>query len=99
MGEAFGGWGDNWGYDDKKTFKVDKSGGDLGDFIGTIRSYADDKNYGFIECDELKKEGYNDVFLHGDMKKGYRKGNIVKFTCVLTKDGRPVAVNLKSGLK
>jgi len=81
----------------EKKFKVDKSGGVLGEFTGNIKSFGWKKNYGFITCDELAE--YGDVFLHGDQKKGYREGQIVKFTCVINAEGKPVAIDLKSGLK
>ena len=90
-----GGWKGGGGYE--KKFKVDKSGGELGEFTGSIKSFGDWKYYGFIECAELAQ--YGDVFLHGDEKKGYRQGHTVKFTAVLNKDGKPVAIDLKSGLK
>uniref|UniRef100_A0A7S2NUQ4 CSD domain-containing protein n=1 Tax=Zooxanthella nutricula TaxID=1333877 RepID=A0A7S2NUQ4_9DINO len=80
-------------------FVVDDSGGVLGEFVGTIRSYHDGKCYGFIECADLEPHGYKDVFLHGDMKKGYRVGHKVKFTAFLTKEGKCQAKELKSGLK
>merc|ERR1711924_298771 len=88
--EVKGGW-------QQKKFKIDKSGGELGEFTGTIKSFAWKTNYGFIECPELKE--YGDVFLHGDMKKGYQQGQKVKFTCVVNAEGKPVAIDLKSGLK
>lgn len=84
-----------WGY--SGTFKVDRSGGELGEHTGTIKSFGYSKNYGFIECAELAEHG--DVFLHGDEKKGYQQGQIVKFDAVLNKDGKPVAIKLRSGLK
>merc|ERR1712060_138958 len=83
----------------KGKFTVDESGGVLGEFLGTIRSYHDGKCYGFIECADLEPHGYKDVFLHGDMKKGYRVGQKVKFTAFLTKEGKCQAKDLKSGLK
>jgi len=89
-----GGKGKKW----ESNFKVDKSGGELGEFTGTIKSFVHIKNYGFIVCDELT-ESYGDIFLHGNMKKGYVEGNVVKFTAVLNKDGKAVATDLKSGLK
>lgn len=81
------------------TYKVDDSGGELGEFVGTIKSFGEAKNYGFIQCEDIVAAGYGDVFLHGDMKKGYQVGNKVKFTCILNKEGKPHAKDLKSGLK
>mmetsp|Transcript_5076 Transcript_5076/g.7843 ORF Transcript_5076/g.7843 Transcript_5076/m.7843 type:complete len:131 (-) Transcript_5076:107-499(-) len=82
----------------KSKFQVDKSGGELGEFVGTIKSFGAQKNYGFIECPDLLAT-YGDVFLHGDMIKGYKQGHIVKFTAVINKDGKANAIDLKSGLK
>merc|ERR1712107_56270 len=89
-----GGWSGGSG---KTTFKVDTSGGELGEFVGTIKSFSPTKFWGFIECPDLKQ--YGDVFLHGDMKKGYKQGQKVKFTAFLNKDGKAQAKDLKSGLK
>merc|ERR1712050_81345 len=83
----------------QKKFKIDKSGGELGEQLGTIKSFSAKTNYGFIECPEVTAAGYGDVFLHGDMIKGYQQGQTVKFDCILNKDGKPVAINLRSGLK
>jgi len=96
-----GGGGASWGkgggkWNNKSNFKVDKSGGELGEFTGTIKSFGFQKHYGFIECEEA---GQGDIFLHGDQKKGYQPGQTVKFECVLNKDGKANAINLKSGLK
>merc|ERR1711957_445268 len=100
MGGKGGGWGggggDGWKH---KKFDVDKSGGELGEFKGKIKGKFM-RGYGFIESDEVKAAGHDcDVFLHGDQKKNYQEGNTVKFTCVLNKDGKPVAIDLKSGLR
>eukprot|EP00928_Gymnodinium_smaydae_P005580 TRINITY_DN1189_c0_g2_i2.p2 TRINITY_DN1189_c0_g2~~TRINITY_DN1189_c0_g2_i2.p2 ORF type:complete len:173 (-),score=51.16 TRINITY_DN1189_c0_g2_i2:144-590(-) len=96
LGGKGGGKGER--YEWKQTFVVDKSGGELGEFIGTIKSFSEWKNYGFITCPELASYG-GDVFLHGNMKKGYRQGQTVKFTAVVTKEGKVNAIDLKSGLK
>jgi len=83
----------------QKTFQADESGGVLGEFTGTIKSFVDKNYYGFIECPQLQAMGYQDAFLHGDEKKGYRVGHTIKFTAVISKDGKPQAKDLKSGLK
>lgn len=82
-----------------KTWKVDDSGGELGEFTGLIKGFDARTWYGFIESEEVTNAGYGDVFLHGNELKLFRKGQTVKFTCVLNKDGKPVATKLKSGLK
>jgi cold shock CspA family protein len=81
------------------TFKVDKSGGELGECIGEIRSFNEKTNYGFIDCPDVAAAGYGDVFLHGDMKKLYKQNMTVKFDCVINSKGKAVAINLRSGLK
>lgn len=98
-GGNFGGKG---GGKDQRSYTakpVDESGGVLGEYTGTIKSFSERTFYGFIECPEIKSSGYQDVFLYGDQKKGYRVGHTVKFTAVLNKEGNPVAKDLKSGLK
>jgi len=93
------GKGGGKGWSGPSTFKVDESGGVLGEFTGTIKSFADGTGYGFIECEQIKAEYNKDIFLHRDHKKGYQVGNTVKFTCVLTGKGQPQAKDLKSGFK
>merc|ERR1719335_716919 len=85
------GGGGGWGW--QNNFKIDKSGGELGEFTGTIKSSG--RSYGFIECPEA---GKGDIFLHWEERKQYKKGQKVKFTLVLNKDGKPHAIKLKSGL-
>merc|ERR1712032_1342068 len=85
-------WGGGGGWGGKQ-FKVDNSGGELGEFTGTIKSFGFNKNYGFIECDELAE--HDGVFLHGDERRGYQLGDKVKFSACLNKDGKPEAYNLK----
>merc|ERR1711998_46130 len=81
-----GGWGGGGNWGGGKKFKADKSGGELGEFKGEIKSFVYKKYYGFIECPELAE--YGDVFLHGDELRQYKKGQTVKFTAVLNKDGK-----------
>merc|ERR1719215_1234618 len=92
------GGGGNWG-GRYKDFTVDKSGGELGEFTGDIKSFNDKKGYGFIVSEEVKAQGHDtDVFVHGQMIKQFKPGMTVKFTCVLNKDGKPVAIDIKSGI-
>lgn len=81
------------------SFVVDRSGGELGQCIGNIKTFDLKKNYGFIACKQLAAAGHGDVFLHGSMRGRYKAGQTVKFTAVLNQDGKPVAVDLRSGLK
>merc|ERR1712194_325563 len=77
----------------------DESGGVLGEFTGTIKTFNEMKGFGFIECEDIKAKYEKDVWLHGCQMKGYRVGHTVKFTAYLTKKGDPQAKDLKSGLK
>jgi len=76
------------------TFQIDNSGGDLGEFNGTIKRFGYEKNYGFIHCEELAPE-YGDVFLHGDMRGDFEPGQTVTFTGIVNKDGKAVAIDLR----
>merc|ERR1712187_10997 len=94
-----GGGGGGGGYKKKsyKKFKADTSGGVLGEYSGQIKSFAKKGGYGFIECADLAEHG--DIFLHWDEIKGYKKGQTVKFTAFLNKEGKAQAKDVKSGLK
>lgn len=77
-----------------KPFRVDKSGGDLGEFTGKIKSGG--LFYGFIECPEAVSSGvYGDIFLHASERGDYVKGQTVKFTLVLNRAGKATAIDLK----
>merc|ERR1712048_1037338 len=69
----------------------------LGEYKGKIISAGG--KFGFIKCDELKKEYKDDVFVLKDELKAYRKGNVVKFTAFVDTSGKLQAKDLKSGLK
>merc|ERR1719393_976745 len=92
------GWGGK-GASPYGKFHIDESGGVLGEFTGTIKSFGEWKGFGFIESAELQAMGYKDAFLHGEMKKGYQVGHTVKFTAFINGKGQVQAKDLKSGLK
>merc|ERR1712113_1369576 len=54
--------------------------------------------YAFVDCDALKRQGYDKVFIMRDELKEYQVGQIVKFTAYLDSLGRLQGKNLKSGL-
>lgn len=61
---------------------------DIGDFIGTIKSYNSDKGFGFIVSPVLRAQGYDtDVFLPPDTIGSFAVGSSVAFTA-FKKDGR-----------
>eukprot|EP00929_Paragymnodinium_shiwhaense_P116895 TRINITY_DN868_c0_g4_i1.p1 TRINITY_DN868_c0_g4~~TRINITY_DN868_c0_g4_i1.p1 ORF type:complete len:148 (-),score=58.17 TRINITY_DN868_c0_g4_i1:177-620(-) len=91
-GKGFGGKGfggkpmrgpGSWG-----KYVLDEAGGVLGEYVGTIKSFSARTGYGFIECPDLKAMGYQDAFMHGDIKKDFNSGDTVKFTAFLTGKGQ-----------
>lgn len=75
---------------------ADESGGILGQFCGTLKSFADSTGYGFIECADLQVMGFPDVFLHHSQKQHYNVGDAVYFTAFLNSKGKPQAKDLCS---
>lgn len=74
----------------------DESGGILGQFCGSIKSFADCTGYGFIECADLQTMGFPDVFLHHSQKQHFNAGDAVYFTAYLNSKGKPQAKDLCS---
>lgn len=73
---------------------------ELGSFIGTVKSFVNKSNYGFIECLDLKAAGYaNDVWVHGDQMKDCMQatepGTQVRFVAFLNPKGQPQAKALQ----
>merc|ERR1719453_998661 len=62
------------------SFKIDESGGVLGEFTGTIKSFSFRSGYGFIESADVQAMGHQDVWMHADMKGSLEVGAAVKFT-------------------
>jgi len=63
---------------------------------GVIKSYNEEKGYGFIACQELQEVFGNDVFLHSKQNQGgYKTGQQVSFAVVLNKDQKPQAFDLQ----
>eukprot|EP00929_Paragymnodinium_shiwhaense_P123357 TRINITY_DN9710_c0_g1_i1.p1 TRINITY_DN9710_c0_g1~~TRINITY_DN9710_c0_g1_i1.p1 ORF type:complete len:182 (+),score=37.11 TRINITY_DN9710_c0_g1_i1:91-636(+) len=69
-------------------YSIDTSGGVLGTFIGKVRNWNSSRGYGFIECEDLKMMGYEDVFMHGDVRGDCQTGNKVKFTAFVNGKGQ-----------
>merc|ERR1719506_2680943 len=100
-GKGKGGKGKEWGKDydsrgpgDWGKYNLDESGGVLGEYTGTIKSFSGKNGYGFIDCADLKAMGYQDVFLHGDQKMSFDKGASVTFTAFVTGKGQVQAKDL-----
>merc|ERR1719506_272133 len=57
---------------------------ELGNFVGTIKSFNMEKGFGFIDSPDLKAQGYEmDAFLHKDMLGGFNVGDMVSFAAYL----------------
>merc|ERR1712196_254157 len=100
MGGCAGGkGGDKGGMGMKRPLSTGKPGvqQDLGMMAGTIKSFNEANGYGFIECPDLKQQGYNnDVFLHHAQATGFCVGQQVVFNCYLNTQGRPQAKDLQN---
>merc|ERR550537_1088918 len=99
----WGPWGGSGKGKGKKTgpgswgkYEIDESGGVLGEFTGTIKSFGKMRGYGFIECADLHAQYSRDTFIHGDLLNGCEVGQTVKFTAFLTKEGHPQAKDVKA---
>lgn len=62
---------------------------------GIIKSFSEQKGFGFIQCEELHSVFGNDVFLHHSQLAGYQPGQPVSFAVVLNKDNKPQAYDLQ----
>merc|ERR1712048_1189237 len=69
----------------------------LGEYKGKVDNAG--PKYGFVDCDALKRQGYDKVFVMRTELKEYKVGQTVKFTAYLDSLGRLQGSNLKSGLK
>merc|ERR1712146_875575 len=67
---------------------------DVGEYVGTIKSYNQEKGFGFIVSPGVKAQGYeSDVFLPPDTIGGFSVGSTVSFTAYL-RDGKLRAKDL-----
>jgi len=66
----------------------------IGAFAGAVKSYNTLNGYGFIDCDEIKEQGYQDVYVHrkhGGLEEDVTVGDKVTFQCYLNLKGQPQA--------
>mmetsp|Transcript_127714 Transcript_127714/g.284687 ORF Transcript_127714/g.284687 Transcript_127714/m.284687 type:complete len:115 (-) Transcript_127714:12-356(-) len=69
----------------------------LGQFAGTIKSFNPTNGFGFIHCDDLKAQGYqNDVYMHHSQIGDFQPGQQVMFTAYLNKKGQPQSMDLQA---
>lgn len=67
----------------------------IGEFVGQIKVFLEDKGFGFITCADVRAHGYqNDTFLHHTERNSFSPGDFVKFTCTLNAAGKPQAHSL-----
>lgn len=70
---------------------------DLGEHVGFVKSFNAKNGYGFIECDALKEQGFqNDVFLHHLQLGSFDVGSVVRFSAYLNSKGQPQAKELEA---
>jgi len=101
-----GGWG-GWGGDKGgfgKGCKGKGGGGGGGPptatgkiCVGTVKSFNEASNFGFIECDEIKQEYGNDVFVHGRNFTHLQisVGQCLQFEVGVSSKGQPQALNVQ----
>jgi len=63
---------------------------------GQIKSFTQAKNYGFVECEELKQEYGCDVFMHGKefVERQLQVGDYVSFEVGMNSRGKPQALDI-----
>lgn len=64
-------------------------------YTGTVKSFNQEKGYGFIVCAETFGQYQSDVFFHKDQAKGINIGDSAKFTLRLSLKGQPQAKDME----
>jgi len=62
--------------------------------VGTVKSFNEEKGFGFIDCKELKEIFGADVFVHKKQIEGLPVGTYVNFAVALSKDCKPQAYDV-----
>lgn len=65
-------------------------------YTGIIKSFVQQKNYGFISCPEVHAIFGGDVWLHGSQYNGQGVGSTVTFAVLLNQDHKPQAFDILS---
>lgn len=63
---------------------------------GKIKSYFEDKGYGFIECPRVQQQFGRDLFVHKAQLNGFKVGDEVTMSVTLNQAGQPQARDLES---
>lgn len=64
--------------------------------LGRIKSFYDDKGYGFIECPRVTQQFGRDLFVHKAQLAGFKVGDEVTLTVTVNESGMPQAQDLQS---
>jgi len=65
-------------------------------FEGRLKLWFEDKGYGFIECEDLKKVYTDiDVFLHENQRRHFNRGDWLSFSVFLNYRGKPQGTELR----
>ncbi|CAK9083015.1 unnamed protein product [Durusdinium trenchii] len=64
--------------------------------LGRIKSFYDDKGYGFIECPRVTQQFGRDLFVHKAQLNGFKVGDEVTLTVTVNEAGMPQAQDLQS---
>jgi len=69
----------------------------LGNYVGQIKSFNAKNGFGFIVCQALQEQGYQqDVYLHHNQVGDHQIGSMVTFTAYLNKKGQPQSMDLSA---
>jgi cold shock CspA family protein len=68
-------------------------------YEGTIKQFAEDKGWGFIQCEETHQLYNKDIFIHRNELNGYvpAQGEAVQFAVKISNQGRPEATRVNFG--
>lgn len=65
-------------------------------FEGRLKLWFEDKGYGFIECEDLRKIYPEiDVFLHENQRRHFSRGDYISFSVFLNYRGKPQGTELR----
>ncbi|CAE7736121.1 unnamed protein product [Symbiodinium pilosum] len=64
--------------------------------LGRIKSFYEDKGYGFIECPRVTQQFGRDLFVHKAQLNGFKVGDEVTVTVTVNEAGWPQAQDLQS---
>eukprot|EP00437_Effrenium_voratum_P021273 CAMPEP_0181441884 /NCGR_PEP_ID=MMETSP1110-20121109/23739_1 /TAXON_ID=174948 /ORGANISM="Symbiodinium sp., Strain CCMP421" /LENGTH=329 /DNA_ID=CAMNT_0023565785 /DNA_START=45 /DNA_END=1034 /DNA_ORIENTATION=- len=72
------------------------TGGPVTRELGRIKSFYEDKGYGFIECPRVTQQFGRDLFVHKAQLNGFKVGDEVTLTVTVNEAGMPQAQDLQS---